>query len=631
MCAATFVADPPGDADRQAGIEAVPQLALVTGEAMRDAGAQPRQVVAQDRHEIRVRIALMQKDRPAGARGELELPAKCPLLRIVRCEVAEIIQAALAGSADIGVAQQGFELRQLLFAKIGRVVGMNAGCGTQDTGMSPRQLDRAARAVETGTCNDHLCHTRGAGAREDGIAVGIVTVVREVDADVDKHARALRCSTHAAIACYLCALSKPDTPPTMPLDPQSLDDLRIPRDADTAQRRYGGGAGTSPRVLWIAGGALVVVAALVAAIFLRGASATEVRTANAQAVQGSSQSAVLNASGFVVARRLATVSSKVTGKIQEVLIEEGTAVKEGQVLARLDDTTVRAQYQFAQKQLDAARSALAEVQVRLDEARRNLKRTQALRERNLVSETALDAAQSEAKALEARLAALEGEVGVAVSGLRLRERDLDDLVIRAPFDGVVISKDAQPGEMVSPVSAGGGFTRTGVATIVDMNSREIEVDVNEAFINRVRAGQRTEAVLDAYADLVLASRVINIVPTADRQKATVRVRIAFDELDPRILPDMGVKVRFLDTEQQAAAAEAPRVLALVPSSAISSADGKTYVWVVNEDVVERRAVSTGRERDGQTEVTAGVRAGEVVVAPAVEGLKDGGKVRINAS
>ncbi len=416
----------------------------------------------------------------------------------------------------------------------------------------------------------------------------------------------------------------------MPLDPQSLDDLRIPRDAESAHRRYGG-AGISSRVLWIAGGALALVAAVVGAFFLRDAAATEVQTANAQAVQGSSQAAVLNASGFVVARRLATVSSKVTGKIAEVLIEEGTAVKEGQVLARLDDTTARAQHQFAQKQLDAARSALAEVQVRLDEARRNLTRTQALRERNLVSETALDAAQSEAKALEARLAALEGEAGVALSGLRLRERDLDDLVIRAPFDGVVISKDAQPGEMVSPVSAGGGFTRTGIATIVDMNSREIEVDVNEAFINRVRPGQRTEAVLEAYSDLVLPSRVINIVPTADRQKATVRVRIAFDELDPRILPDMGVKVRFLDNEQQPAAAEAPRVLALVPSSAIASADGETYVWVVNEDVVERRAVSTGRERDGQTEVTAGVRAGEVVVAPTVDGLKDGGKVRIKAS
>lgn len=413
----------------------------------------------------------------------------------------------------------------------------------------------------------------------------------------------------------------------MPLDPQSLDDLRIKRDTDP--KRYGHPLGAARRPLLLAGAVLIVVG--VALFFvLRGGSATEVQTANAVAVQSGSQAAVLNASGFVVARRLATVSSKVTGKIDEVLIEEGAAVTQGQVLARLDETTAQAQQQLAARQLDAARSSLAEVQVRLAEARRALVRTQTLRERSLVSETALDQAQSEVKALEARLAALEGEVAVAASGLRVREQDLDDLVIRAPFTGVVISKDAQPGEMVSPVSAGGGYTRTGIATIVDMDSREVEVDVNEAFINRVRPGQKVEAVLDAYADWVLPARVINIVPTADRQKATVRVRISFDELDPRILPDMGVKVSFLE-EDVAQNNEAPRVLALVPSSAIASAEGKDYVWIVKDDVVERRAVSTGRERGGQTEVTAGVQAGEVVVAPAVEGLKDGGKVRLKAS
>ena len=409
----------------------------------------------------------------------------------------------------------------------------------------------------------------------------------------------------------------------MPLDQQSLDDLRIQRDTDANRYRP-----TPKRALWIALGAILV--GVVSFFALRGGNAPEVQTASAQPVQGGAQSAVLNASGFVVARRLATVSSKVTGKIEEVLIEEGAHVKEGEVLARLDETTARAQYQLAEKQLEAVRSSLAEVQVRLAEARRALTRTQTLRQRNLVSETALDQAESEVKALEARLAALESEVGVAVSSLHVRERDLDDLVIRAPFSGVVISKDAQPGEMVSPISAGGGYTRTGIATIVDMDSREIEVDVNEAFINRVRPSQQVVAVLDAYADWNLPARVINIVPAADRQKATVRVRIGFDELDPRILPDMGVKVRFLD-EGGATASEAPRALALVPSSAIASSAGKSYVWVVKEDVLERRAISAGRERDGQTEVLAGVRAGEVVVAPAIEGLKDGGKVRLKAS
>ncbi len=412
----------------------------------------------------------------------------------------------------------------------------------------------------------------------------------------------------------------------MPLDQQSLDALRMPRNDDASRRTSGP---SSRRYVWLGGGVLVIVA-LLSFLLLRGGETTEVRTASARPVQGSAQAAVLNASGYVVARRLATVSSKVTGKIDEVLIEEGASVTAGQVLARLDPTTARAQHQLAAKQLEAARSALEEVRVRLAEAERALVRTRKVREQNLVSETALDEAESEVKALEARLTALAGEVAVAASGLEVRQRDLDDLVIRAPFTGVVISKDAQPGEMVSPISAGGGYTRTGIATIVDMESREIEVDVNEAFINRVRAGQRVEAVLDAYADLVLPARVINIVPTADRQKATVRVRIGFDQLDARILPDMGVKVRFLEEGPQPVA-DAPRALALIPTSAIASADGKSYVWIVNDDVVERRAVSTGRERGEEIEVIAGVRAGDVVVAPAVQGLKDGDKVRLKAS
>ncbi len=409
----------------------------------------------------------------------------------------------------------------------------------------------------------------------------------------------------------------------MPLDQDALQNLRI--DRSTSPNRYGA---APKRALWIAAGALVL--AVVLFFVLRGGDATEVQTASALAVQGSSQGAVLNASGYVVARRLATVSSKVTGKISEVLIEEGATVEEGQVLARLDESTTRAQYQLAERQLQASLKALAEVEVRLAEAKRALTRTRALRQQNLVSETALDEAESEVAALAARLEALKGEVGVAEGTVRVHARDLDDLVIRAPFAGVVISKDAQPGEMVSPISAGGGYTRTGIATIVDMDSREIEVDVNEAFINRVQQGQRVEAVLDAYADWNLPAHVIKIVPTADRQKATVRVRIGFEQLDPRILPDMGVKVRFLD-ETAAKPADAPKTLATVPTSAVTTADGRSYVWVVEDERVERRAISTGRERDGQVEVFAGVRAGEVVVAPAVEGLKDGRKVKIKAS
>jgi RND family efflux transporter MFP subunit len=279
--------------------------------------------------------------------------------------------------------------------------------------------------------------------------------------------------------------------------------------------------------------------------------------------EGAADGAVLNASGYVVARRLATVSSKVTGRITEVLFEEGGEVSEGQVLARLDPSTAKAEHAVIASSLESARRNLREIEVRLADARKTLARNRSLVERKLVAESVLDGSQADVAALEARLAAARAEVDVARSRLALSQQALDDLQIRAPFSGVVLSKDAQPGEMVSPVSAGGGFTRTGIATIVDMDSREIEVDVNEAYINRVQDEQRVEAVLDAYPEWTIDGRVISIVPTADRQKATVRVRIAFDELDPRILPDMGIKVRFLED-----AAERENVHPTVPDEAV---------------------------------------------------------------
>src|SRR5262245_42723881 len=344
----------------------------------------------------------------------------------------------------------------------------------------------------------------------------------------------------------------------MAFDQNALDSLRIERNSEPT------GGGPKPLYKWAVIGALVLAVAIGLYALLHD-KAIEVETATA--VQASSggggAAAVLNASGYVVARRQATVSSKVTGKVAEVLIEEGMAVKEGQLLARLDDTTTKPIYELSQRQLEAARRNLNELEVRVAEAERNLRRTEQLRKDKLVSELQLDQAQSEAAALNARLEALRGEVKVAEGTVRVRAQDLDDLMVRAPFTGVVVSKDAQPGEMVSPISAGGGFTRTGIATVVDMDSREIEVDVNEAFINRVKANQKTEAVLDAYPDWVIPSHVINIVPTADRQKATVRVRIGFDTLEPRILPDMGVKVSFLEDRQvegtQQAAAPRPAV------------------------------------------------------------------------
>lgn len=403
----------------------------------------------------------------------------------------------------------------------------------------------------------------------------------------------------------------------MSFDRNALESLRIERAAESED------TGSSDVFKWLIG-AVLLLAVIAGAYALLRDNAVPVETTSAVAATGGSISAaVLNASGYVVARRQATVSSKVTGKVAEVLIEEGMTVKQGQLLARLDDTTARPVQALALRQLEAARKNLEEVDVRLAEAQRTLRRNEKLRADKLISEAQLDTAQSEAAALAARLEALKSEVAVAEATVRVRNQDIEDLLVRAPFDGVVVSKDAQPGEMISPMSAGGGFTRTGIATIVDMDSREIEVDVNEAFINRVSSAQQTEAVLDAYPDWTIPSHVINIVPTADRQKATVRVRIGFDALDPRILPDMGVKVRFLDDAAKDDKLVAARPSVRLPATAVFKEGDTSYVWRVSGKHAERVAVSTGGERDGQIEVLSGINGGDTVIVKPVAGLAEG--------
>jgi len=404
----------------------------------------------------------------------------------------------------------------------------------------------------------------------------------------------------------------------MTLDKEALATLS--KDAEAPVARYRTRA-TAKHRRWLMVGAVVVLLAT-GWFFLGGSRPLEVSLATVQPPAEPGATAVLNASGYVVARRLATVSSKVTGRIVDVAFEEGSRVEDGQVLARLDDATARAAHEVALRQRDAARTGLKEVEVRLAEAVRERDRLRSLRDSNLVSASALDAAEAEASALAARLASARAEVAVADSTVRVRAQELDDLVVRAPFAGVIISKDAQPGEMVSPISAGGGFTRTGIATVVDMASREIEVDVNEAYINRVGEGQRAEAILDAYPDWRIPSRVIAIVPTADRQKATVRVRIAIDELDPRILPDMGVKVRFFDEP----GAEGAPAIARVPSGAVVEGEGGAAVWRVDDGRVKRVAVSVAEEAEGARGVLDGLAPGDVVVLEPPAGLADGDRV-----
>jgi RND family efflux transporter MFP subunit len=305
-------------------------------------------------------------------------------------------------------------------------------------------------------------------------------------------------------------------------------------------------------------------------------------------------------------------------------------VREGQILAHLDDTQPRATLALAEAQLASARKAAAEDQARLQQAEVTLQRRAALVKENVVGKAELDEAQSEVDSLKARIAYTQQQIGVAEQQVNLQKTMLADMVVRAPFSGVAISKDAQPGEMISPVSAGGGFTRTGIGTIVDMSSLEVEVDVNETYINRVSNKMKVESVLDAYPDWRIPSHVITTIPSADRQKATVKVRIGFDQLDPRILPDMGVKVSFLrDAPAPGQAAVVPR--ALVPKTAVRTADGRSVVFVLKEDRVERRAISVGLENGDQVEVISGVSAGERVVVDAPQTLKDGDKVKVQQS
>ena len=392
-----------------------------------------------------------------------------------------------------------------------------------------------------------------------------------------------------------------------------LDELRINRHAPEPRRFP---------VATLAGILVLLLLAAAAIWWFTRSKAVPVQTMIVRATASGGQKTVLNASGYVVARREATVSSKVTGKVIEVLVEEGKRVHAGQVLARLDDTNVKASLQLAEAQLAAVKSALTETQVRLDEAQKEFKRVTSLATNNIATQSDLDKAVAEVNSLKARLERQQVEATVAERQVALWQQQMDDLVIRAPFAGVVVSKNAQPGEMISPISAGGGFTRTGICTIVDMDSLEVEVDVNESYINRVEPGQPVEATLDAYPDWRIPSKVIAIIPTADRQKATVKVRVGFEKLDPRMLPQMSVKVAFRGAGEVATGSR----VVTIPKSALRRENDRDVVLVVQNDRVERRAVTVGNSQSDEIGVSAGLADGEKIVVGGPETLNDGDRV-----
>lgn len=399
-----------------------------------------------------------------------------------------------------------------------------------------------------------------------------------------------------------------------------LSQLRIDRGGTDAE--------PSRRGLWV-GLAVVALAIMAGAWLWLGRAqplAVTVAAAAPMATAGGSAS-VLDATGYITARRIATVSAKVTGKVREVMIEEGQRVEEGEVLATLDDAEAQAELSLREAQLASARAQLDEIRTNAANARREYERQQSLDARKLTSASALDGARTLVEALDGRLRAQEREVDVASESVDSAQVQLDNTIVRAPFSGVITVKAAQPGEMISPISAGGGSIRTGIGTVVDMDSLEIQVDVNEAYINRVQPGQPVEAVLNAYPEWKIPARVIAIVPTADRSKATVKVRIALDERDARIVPDMGVRVAFLE---ERAAASAPPVApgVLVPAAAIRKDGGTDVVYVVKDGKAQRRAVTLGGTVGDSRQVRGGVSAGERVIIEAPAELKDGAVVAL---
>ncbi|HEY6266112.1 MAG TPA: efflux RND transporter periplasmic adaptor subunit [Candidatus Acidoferrum sp.] len=379
---------------------------------------------------------------------------------------------------------------------------------------------------------------------------------------------------------------------------------------------------------------VVIFAGIVAAAFAFRSQKPVVEVAAAAKPDSAGPQTLLNASGYITPRRRATIAAKITGRVTGVFFDEGTRVAEGQLLATLDDADVKRALETSRADRESAQAAIADLEVQLRNASIELKRAQQLHDAGVQTQEALDNASTTADSLRAKIALARQQVLGSDARIREAQQAVDNCTIRAPFAGIVVSKDAQVGEMVSPISAGGGFTRTGIATVVDMHSNEIEVDVNESYIARVENGQKVTATLDAYPDKPFPAKVRTVIPTADRQKATVKVRITIIDLDKYnfILPDMGVKVAFLEEVKPApkekGKGQGPQPVAYIPKSAVRSDSAASFVFLIREGKVERRAVSLGLDRGTEVAVLAGVSPGDSLVVKGPESLHDGDKVEI---
>ena len=404
-----------------------------------------------------------------------------------------------------------------------------------------------------------------------------------------------------------------------------MNELRIQH----TERDDGGGP---PRWLWpvVVGIAIVVLAAAGGAwVWLTRPVTVVTVAATAPAGSGGAAGAVLQATGYVTPRRRATVSTQITGTLTQVLIEEGDHVEKGQVLARLEDSALRAGLGAARANLASAQAQVATAQAQLTQAQADAHRQDELVASGMVSKQAAEQARTVVATNVAQLDGRRREAEVANAQLTQAQVNFDYTVVHAPFAGVVTEKAAQVGEIVSPLSAGGGFTRTGVGTIVDMDSLEVEVDVSEAYIGQVQANMPAEAVLDAYPDWRIPSHVIAIVPAADRGKGTVKVRVALEQKDARLVPDIGVRVSFLAKKNDATPAQAQAARgALVPASAVAQRDGHAVVFVVVDGKAMLHTVTPATPDVGTMKlIPAGIAVGDRVVSAPSPTLQDGTAVR----
>lgn len=406
----------------------------------------------------------------------------------------------------------------------------------------------------------------------------------------------------------------------MTTTPPDLSRLRIARDTPSEGQR-----GALRVALVLAGLAAILVVA--AWFYLRNGRAIEVSVARVEVVGGGGGAgAGITANGYVVARTRASVSSRLTGRLAELNVEEGTRVRRGQILARLENEEYAAA--LAQSVADSGRAeaSLREANAQRDQLERDLARSRELVSRNLEAARTAEDLESQLQAATARVGVQRAQIRSATAAIAFARANLDNTIIRAPFDGTVLRKDAEVGEVVAPVAAGGGLTRGAVVTMADLETLEVEVDVNEAYIAQISDEQPTRIILDAYPSAVFTGRVRQIVPTADRQRATVQVKVAITDRDPRILPEMGARVEFQAVTAPGDSAAPMRVF--VTAEAVRTEGSATVVYLVRDGMAARQVIEAGPVSAGRREVRSGLSGGEQVILNPPRDLAEGARVDV---